>query len=386
MYRKFYQFTPCLRCGIISLTVFLETMNDSGTATNYVFKGRSIAGSLRPTSMGTSAAQFTVCSDRPKSEPPSVPASWFHLCRSSDLSISPVYVELCGRAFVGYRTQSGRVVVLAGRCAHFGANLGHGTVNGERLICPLHGWEYGPDGACEKIPAQESIPRFARQCSYPVEERGGHVFFFNCQQARFALPFFEGLSPDQLLPARPFELVADTSWYFIGANGFDIQHFRMAHDRTLLCAPEVSSPSPFARRVVARFEVSGNSFQDRLTRCLAGPQVTMDVTVWGGTLILVRAQFARTASFGILNVLPIDSQRTRARVIVWVQRSRTALGRLSFDPLNAIIRRSMIRAFLRSDLPRIAGLRYQPGNLTSADAVLADYFAWLEKIADSSSE
>jgi hypothetical protein len=54
----------------------------------------------------------------------------------------------------------------------------------------------------------------------------------------------------------------------------------MAHDRTLLGAPEVSSPSPFARRVVAKFEVSGNSFQDRLTRCFAGPRVTMDVTVW----------------------------------------------------------------------------------------------------------
>src|SRR5215469_8082612 len=349
-------------------------MNDSDT--NYMFKGRSIAGSLQPTLMVTSAAQPAVCSDRTKGEPPSVPASWFHLCASSDLSISPIYVELCGRAFVGYRTRSRRAVVLAGRCAHLGANLGHGTVKGERLVCPLHGWEYGPNGACEKIPAEESIPRFARQCSFPVEERGGHVFFFNRQQARFALPFFEGMSPDQLVPARPFELIAETPWYFVGANGFDIQHFRMAHDRTLLDAPHVSSPSPFARRVVAEFEVSGNSLQDRLTRCFAGPRVTMDVTVWGGTLILVRAQFARTTSFGILNVLPIDSQRTRARVIVWVQRSRFALGRLLFDPVNAGIRRLMIQAFLRSDLPRVAGLRYQPANLTAADAVLADYFAW----------
>jgi hypothetical protein len=57
-----------------------------------------------------------------------------------------------------------------------------------------------------------------------------------------------------------------------------------------------------------------------------------------------------------------------------------------FDPLNAIIRRLMIQAFLRSDLPRIAGLRYQPGNLIAADAILADYFAWLEEVAASSSE
>jgi len=160
----------------------------------------------------------------------------------------------------------------------------------------------------------------------------------------------------------------------------------MAHDRTLLCAPEVSSPSPFARRVVAKFEVSGNSYQDRITRRLAGPRVTMDVTVWCGSLILVRAEFERTTSFGILNVLPIDGQHTRGRVIVWVRRSPGTLGRLLFDPLNAAIRRWMIQTFLRSDLPLIAGLRYQTGNLTTADTVLAEYFAWLEKIAEPTPE
>jgi nitrite reductase/ring-hydroxylating ferredoxin subunit len=313
-----------------------------------------------------------------------LPASWFHLCAGEELKHGPASIGLCDREFVGYRTQSGRVVVLSGRCSHLGAHLGNGTVSGERLVCPLHGWEYGPSGACEKIPASDAIPNFARQCSYPTEERGGHVFFFNRQQARFAFPFFEGLTSDQLLPAKPFELIAEVPWYFVGANGFDIQHFRMAHDRTLLGEPEVSSPSPFARRVVAKFAVSGNSYQDRLTRLVAGPHVTMDVTVWCGTVIFVRAEFKRTTSFGIFNVLPIDANRTRGRVIVWVKRSRSALGHMLFDSVNAAIRRLFIRTFLRSDLPRIAGLRYQPGKLIAADAVLSEYFAWLEKVSEPS--
>jgi hypothetical protein len=107
----------------------------------------------------------------------------------------------------------------------------------------------------------------------------------------------------------------------------------------------------------------------------------MDVTVWCGTLILVKAEFRRTTSFGIFNVLPIDTNRTRGRVIVWVKRSQNALGRLGFDPLNAAIRRLFIQTFLRSDLPRIAGLRYQPGNLIAADGVLSDYFKWLEIVS-----
>jgi len=145
----------------------------------------------------------------------------------------------------------------------------------------------------------------------------------------------------------------------------------------------VSSPSPFARRVVAKFAVTGHSYQDRLTRLIAGPKVTMDVTAWGGTLILVRAEFRRTTSYGIFNVLPIEAERTRGRVIVWVKRSQSPLGRLLFDPLNAASRRRFIRTFLRSDLPRIAGLRYQPGNLIAADALLSDYFAWLEKVSNA---
>ncbi|MDB6064191.1 MAG: kshA [Pedosphaera sp.] len=312
---------------------------------------------------------------------PLVPASWFHLCSSGELNRGPVRIELCDRPFVGYRTRSGRVVVLAGRCAHLGADLGQGTVSGERLVCPLHGWEYGADGSCEHIPAGDAIPGFARQCSYPAEERGGHVFFFNRPQARFALPFFDGLAPDQLLPAQPFELIAEAPWYFVGANGFDTQHFLMAHDRILLGPPEVSSPSTFARRVVATFKVSGTSFPDRLTRCIAGPQVKMDITVWCGTLVFVRAEFARTTSFGLFNVLPIDSRRTRGRVIVWLRRSKSVVGRALFDPLSVAIRRMFIQTFLRSDLPRIAGLRYQPERLIAADGVLADYFAWLEQVS-----
>jgi nitrite reductase/ring-hydroxylating ferredoxin subunit len=315
---------------------------------------------------------------------PLFPASWFYLCRGAELK-SPIAFSQGDREFVGYRTESGRVAVLSGRCSHLGAPLSNGFVQGERLVCPLHGWEYDTEGVCTKIPAADTIPNFARQCSYPVEKCGGHVFFFNRPSARFPLPFFDGISPDQLLPATPFELIAEVPWYFVGANGFDIQHFRMAHDRTLIGQPEVSSPSPFARRVVAIFEVSGNSIQDRLTRCIAGPRVTMDVTVWGGTLIFVQAKFARTTSYGIFNVLPVDAQRTRGRVIVWIKRSETALGRLLFDPLNAIIRRQFIQRFLRSDLPRVAGLRYQPEHLIAADGVMADYFAWLEKISEPSS-
>src|SRR5438046_10701164 len=92
---------------------------------------------------------------------PSVPVSWFYLCPSGELNRGPLSVELCGHTFVGYRTRSGRAVVLSGRCSHLGAQLSKRTVNGERLVCPLHGWAYGRSGVGRKVPVEGTAPRFA---------------------------------------------------------------------------------------------------------------------------------------------------------------------------------------------------------------------------------
>ena len=90
---------------------------------------------------------------------------------------------------------------------------------------------------------------------------------------------------------------------------------------------------------------------DRLTRVFAGRRVTLTVTDWCGGLILVRAQLARTATFGMLSAQPLDARRTRGRVIVWVSRGSAISGGRWVAALNAWVRRSFIRTFLRSDTP-----------------------------------
>ena len=266
-----------------------------------------------------------------------------------------------------------------------GADLARGCVKGESIQCPFHEWEFGPDGKCSRIPSTGDIPHFAQQTSYPVQEQGGHLFFFNRPRALFPLPFFEGVTGDDLLPAKPFEILAETAWYMIGANAFDLQHFRSAHDRTLVGKPTVDSPSPFARRIAATFDVSGNSIRDRLTRLFSGPQVRMTVTDWSGNLILVTAQFRRTTSYGMVTTKPISAEKTLLKTIVWVRRSKGMLGRLLLNPVDAFIRRSFIRAFMLSDAERSPGARYNPGALIEADRELADYFDWLKGLAGTSS-
>src|SRR5438132_753494 len=124
----------------------------------------------------------------PASAFPAYPASWYLYGSGGDLGRRPLAKTMLGRQLVAFRTASGRAAVLDGRCAHLGADLGGGRVAGEVIRCPFHGWEYDADGRCTRIPGRcEAVPAFARQVSYPVEERCGSVFFFNGPRPLFPL-------------------------------------------------------------------------------------------------------------------------------------------------------------------------------------------------------
>lgn len=317
---------------------------------------------------------------------PRVPQGWYYVCAARDLRRGPVGLELGPRKYLAFRDIRGAAAVLDARCSHMGADLSRGCVTGGTLHCPLHDWQYDGGGRCVRIPAADEIPPFARQAAYPAAEIGGHVVFHNAPTAAFPMPFYDGVTPVDLLPAAPFDFVVETPWYMIGANAFDLQHFRVAHDRTLVDEPVVESPSPFARRITATYDVTGAGWRDELTRRFSGPQVRMSVTVWAGTNILVTAAFARTTSFGMVFVRPLDEARTHLRTLVWVPRRRGAVARAIADPLDAFIRRRFIRAFMADDATRSAGVRYNPATLIAADRTMVDYMAWLAGVSNHAAD
>jgi phenylpropionate dioxygenase-like ring-hydroxylating dioxygenase large terminal subunit len=308
---------------------------------------------------------------------PQIAIGWYHACHRSELRAGPVRIDLGDQSIAVFQTARGEISAIDARCVHLGADLSRGCVVGETLRCPFHEWSFNGRGQCVHIPASTVIPAFARQAAFATATAGEHVFVFNGPEARYDLPFYDGLQPADLYAARPFVVDANMDWWMVASNGFDLQHFRAAHDRTLVGEPVVESPSPFARRITASFDVTGQGWRDRLTRVVSGPRVTMSVTSWGGTLVLVTARFRRTTSYGMVCITPAGLGRSRLRIIVWVTRSQKSAGRLLFDPLNAAIRRSFIRAFVRSDQERSEGICYSPASLIDADRTLADYFEWL---------
>ena len=169
----------------------------------------------------------------------------------------------------------------------------------------------------------------------------------------------------------------------VGANPFNVQHFRLAHDRLLVGAPEVHCPSPYARSIAADFAVLGDTLRDRLVRRLAGDRVRMTFTNWCGNMLFATPTFRRTTSYGMLITHPLGRHRVRITGLVFVRRRRSWLGRRLLDPLNVRIRRYFIKGFLDADaLLGRKGLWYNPAGLLECDGELIRYFDWLSGLGN----
>jgi nitrite reductase/ring-hydroxylating ferredoxin subunit len=284
---------------------------------------------------------------------------------------------MLGRRLAAYRTSSGKWAVLDGRCAHLGADLGEGQIVGEDLQCAFHNWRFGPDGRCTLAPGQPLPPAFARLRSYPTMERHGYLFFFNGPEALFPLPFFEDAAPEEYVAASPLRFFADCPWHLVNANSFDVQHFRAGHGRELRGEPVIDCPHPFARRIRVTFEVVGNSIFDRLLRRFVGLRAEVSMTNWGGSIVVVNAQFQRARSTLITFIEPQSIDHCMQNVLVYACRS--SLG-MFVDPLRLRVRRLFTKAFMAEEFDTLAGIRYNPAGLLECDQPMIDYYQWLVQL------
>jgi nitrite reductase/ring-hydroxylating ferredoxin subunit len=328
---------------------------------------------LKPASAGALMAP-------PVSAFPKFPASWYLFCASRELRAGPLSKHMLGRHLVAYRGESGIVAVMDARCSHLAADLGSGKVIGDRIRCPFHAWEYGTDGRCVKIPHLSHIPVFARQQCYPAAERHGMIFVFNGPEALFPLPFFFGEDAVEFVADRPTVFTANSSWYMVAAHGYDLQHFETVHGRRLTTPLRVDCPAPFARRSSYTAEIVGKKYYDRFLRRVAGNQVAISITTWGGTLVLISGEFRRAHSNFMIALQPIEEERTECDVVVFRKRASSAVGRALRDPLSLWLRKKLTRGYLVDEVSCLGQPRYRPHRLIEADRDMIEYFNWAARL------
>lgn len=86
-----------------------------------------------------------------------------------------------GDEIVIWRDIAGTMHIWEDRCPHRGMKLSFGFVRGHHIACLYHGWEFGPDGNCHKIPAHPDLDVPSSICAktYPVQEKFGIVWLGN---------------------------------------------------------------------------------------------------------------------------------------------------------------------------------------------------------------
>jgi len=110
------------------------------------------------------------------------PRGWFQVGWSGEVGSGEVFTVRCfGSDVVLYRDADGPALhALDRRCQHLGAHLGvGGTVSGDCIVCPFHGWTWGPDGRNREIPYAEQPNRSRRIATWQVCERNGIIYIWH---------------------------------------------------------------------------------------------------------------------------------------------------------------------------------------------------------------
>lgn len=138
------------------------------------------------------------------------------------LGNKPQEHSLLGHEIVLYRTTDGQPHALDNRCPHRRMRLALGQVVGDRLVCPYHGWNFGPDGQG----ASPGSPGMRVQTGcYDVREHHG-MLWLRASGSSGALPElqFDGYEPVTCLHhhvAAPLPLLVD--------NMCELEHTATVH-------------------------------------------------------------------------------------------------------------------------------------------------------------
>jgi phenylpropionate dioxygenase-like ring-hydroxylating dioxygenase large terminal subunit len=168
------------------------------------------------------------------------PTGWFQVAWSDEVGIGDVHVmKYFDQEMIAWRSESGQVTVMDAYCEHLGAHLGFGgTVQGEVLQCPFHGWQWNQQGRNVCIPYESRPNRGRRVRTYPVTERNSSIYIWH--DIGYREPFFDapdvfasfgdGSSEGDYYPQqRMVERGKEMHPQYVLENGVDFAHFKYVH-------------------------------------------------------------------------------------------------------------------------------------------------------------
>ncbi len=157
------------------------------------------------------------------------PDFWYPLARSGAVKKGQLHsVSFAGEPIVLARKKNGEVFALEDRCAHRQIPLSMGVLEGDRLKCCYHAWEYEESGRVAKIPylvkGGHKPPTCVKQ--YPSREAYDHIFVYTGTPEKLAQAPFPDLPAWQRSDFKTmyFEREVACHYSFMHENLMDMNH------------------------------------------------------------------------------------------------------------------------------------------------------------------
>lgn len=282
---------------------------------------------------------------------PPFPNGWFAVGRAGELPPGKVLTRtFMGREVVLFRTVSGAACAIDPHCPHLGAHFGHGgTVEGETIRCPFHGFCFDREGRCVSTAYGSKPPPAARVRVWPLREVNDLLLLYHDGAGRppaWEVPELDGTGWTPLL-TRMWTLRGhpqETS-----ENSVDLGHLTVVHgyDAVEVLRPaQTDGPCLSARyamrRSAAVFGRPGQTFR-----------AEFEARVYGLGYSVVEVSIP---SYGIQTrqfvlATPLDGERIalriglRLRTLEHPERISPLLLLLPRGPLSRIVAWSALRGF-----------------------------------------
>jgi nitrite reductase/ring-hydroxylating ferredoxin subunit len=306
--------------------------------------------------------------------------SWYPIARAGDLKPGGHrIIKAFNTEWLLFRTRSGQVGLTGRHCCHMGADLAQGSVRGETIECPLHGWRFATSGRCTLIPCLTDPPANIGLHSLACQERYNVIFAFWGEQPAFALP-----SPPQmegeLFCSTPHTLDIATDYHTPSLNTFDVQHFERIHNRRFIAEPDITRVNRFQLRIDYQAEILKRRWVDYIMTMLGPPRTNVTIDCWGSSMLLLRNQETRFG--GLVSMLPREAGQSR--VFIVALRARHTKSRIPWRVTNRVLvslAAMLMRGFLKPDVKAITHMRPFRGSwIDELDAGAQTYWDYWKQL------
>ncbi len=309
---------------------------------------------------------------------PACPNGWFSVGSTDDLGPGEVQsIRYFGQDLVLFRSDDGEARVFDAHCPHLGANLSvGGTVCGDGIACPFHGWRFDGEGAVVEVPGLARPPRASTR-AWKVCECNGRIFVWH--HAELASPSFDvipyRLQAADWTPWRSNTYRVRVHVQDLTENIIDRSHFAAVHDM----AP------PEREHFDVRFSGASMVVEQSLKVTAvaeSGFDVDTRTVTCGPGIVAVEVNQDPIEMLTYITQTPIDEEFTEIGIFFSMKRLPDATATESISELNDQITNLQFT----QDIPIWENKIYRDRPmLTKADGPVSQYRRWFRQFYSEAS-